>query len=55
VDDAGRQAEPAPGAGSQSYGFKIPEDAKTVNLKVALSKRRIAGYLVKPVVRKAGW
>jgi hypothetical protein len=52
-DDQGRLAEPAPGAGSQSYGFRIPGDARTVDLKVAVSKRYVVEFLVKPILRTA--
>ena len=53
TDDQGQRAVPMAGAGSQSYGFRIPEGARMVDLKVAVSNRRVVEFLVKPTLRTA--
>jgi hypothetical protein len=51
-DDQGRAVELLPWTGSQSYGLRIPEGARAVDLKVAVTRRRVVEFFVKPDVRR---
>jgi hypothetical protein len=53
LDDSGHPVASVPGAGGRSYGFQIPATARMLDIRVALTKRRVAEYFVKPAVRGA--
>jgi hypothetical protein len=53
VDDRGQPARQVMASGNQSFGFQIAPDARTVDIRVAVSRRRIVEYLVKPQLQHA--